>query len=220
MPGRVVVNSLSGISRLTTLETAKLRLKIAGTAQDSDVALLIARATAAISAHCARPAGFGRMQIAESFYTLPAWNRRDPAPLILSHNPAEVLTVYAAGVLLADGLTDGAPAEWEQDGAPGLVYRMSGGYRTPWATVRPVVVTYNAGYTMPEEDTPNLPAEVENTCLDMIAAAYAAGERDTAVSVDRVEGVGETRYFDRGMTTMQVDDAARIALAGHVARGF
>jgi hypothetical protein len=226
MTGFVTVTTPAASTALTTLAAAYDALgEVAGSADDA-ITRLIARASAAIGGHCGR--GFGVESLTEVFRAddrtglSPFVQRVAPygTPLDVQRRPlvlSRVPVVAVASVADTNGALD--PSVWECDLAGGLLFRLFGGNRGVWSAP-PITVTYSAGYELPLDTSPNLPGDVEDACLALVAQAWAARGRDPALLYDLVEGVGRQQYYDRGAGGMQIDDAMADRLAPYVARAW
>lgn len=181
---------------LTTLATAKARLGIVDSSQDSLLAALITAASGIIAAECRWV--IGARTLAETFrYTKPApyaWR------LMLSQPVASVVSVTLDGVALTG-------AEYETESGM-LRYLGTDGTPQPWSGW-PVVVTYTSGYTLPA----NAPPVLAEVCLGLVARAYQANARDPLIRRESVEGVGMVDYFDRPGPALALDEADRACLA-------
>lgn len=180
---------------LTTLATAQRELGLAVGADTVGIGDLIAQASAACAAYCARPEGFGRATLRQT--ERPGY-RRDV--LLLDRDLAPAITaVTVDGVALA-------AAGWELDGS--LLYRLSGLDRVAW-DAGVVVIDYAAGYALPG----SVPPDVERACLVVVQSLYSARARDPMVRSENVDGVGAVSYLDprAGMEGLPAQAAGLLA---------
>lgn len=147
--------------RLTTPAAAR-----AATGDDgSDEVLLplIAAASAAIEAYLGRV--LARETVRETF--LPT---RPQQRLALARWPVvEVIEAIEDGRIVADG-------DVEVNQVGGLLQRLSGGRRATWMPVR-IAVEYLAGYKL-DDPGRDLPADIEDACIRLVANRRAATGRD------------------------------------------
>lgn len=163
---------------LTTLARLKTDLGITDAAQDAALADVIREASDAIGRFCARPEGFGRETVTET------WRLSGYADcLILARDilPA-VASVTEDGEALAatDYLLDGS-----------LLRRLSDDAPRAW-TARKIVVSYAAGYAL----LADTPYDLERACLDLCATIWAGRGRDRSLRSESADGVGSVSYLD------------------------
>ena len=161
-------------SDLTTLDAAKAELGVTDSASDIAIGALIRRASAAIAD-----------------YTGHVWGREglEQTERLKCSRKAIVLDrslALAVSAVVADGVTL-ETADWEVDGP--LLYRLTSDGRADWCASK-VVVTYQAGYVLPDD----VPGGVEQACLLTIVAWRAARGRDPLLRSDSSEGVGASSW--------------------------
>jgi hypothetical protein len=167
-------------TRLTTIEAARAQAGIGADVADATVEDWIDQASAAIVSSCRRP--FARETV------LDLLRPRGAGPLILSRSnlvAAPVLTV--GGVTLTDDDVD-------VDLGAGLIWRLYGYDRGGWPCGL-VRVTYTAGWLLPGETGRDLPADVEQACLILLAARNASQGRDPMLRSETIEGVGSSSWI-------------------------
>jgi hypothetical protein len=167
-------------TRLTTIPAVRAHLAVGDDVDDITVADWIDQASASIVSQCRRR--FARETVAQTF------RRPTNGPLVLDRAPlVEAPTVNADGVdLLYDDL--------DCDLAAGLIYRMQGDCRGGWYC-RQLTVTYTAGWSLPGNPDRDLPADIEQACLTLVAARAAGIGRDPMLRSRTVEGVGSTSWI-------------------------
>jgi len=170
--------------QLTTLETVKSELGISDTGQDAFLNSLIDRASDAIVSFCGRP--FAKESYRE---TLAGYGTNR---LILSRTPViDVFSITADSEIITDYLLE--------DPEAGILFRKRGWQWAPtlgWnISFHPIgssenlnfTVEYTAGYVLPgDEGTRTLPHDIEQACIDTVKALYSAGERDPAITGERI----------------------------------
>jgi hypothetical protein len=187
---------------LTTLDRAKREL---GSSADTDDLILedmIRRASSAISKETRRV--FGVETVTE---TMDGSGSR---LLGLSRTPIiEVTSVTEDGTAITDYLID--------DDEAGALYRANGwgrsgglrmwgseayssGYILPGYQDLRYSVTYQAGYVLPEEDSPTLPGAVEQACLESIKSWFMGRDTDPALTSLQV-GQFRASYRDHGSSS-------------------
>jgi hypothetical protein len=166
------------------LTTIAMAIDVAGvpaTTPEDEVARLVGLASSAVSRHCNRV--FGRERLREAV-------RPGAGQLILSRRPVfQLHSVTGDGNLVElDGV--------ELDGEAGLLGRLdAAGDACAWWNRR-VIVEYSAGWAMPGTPGRDLPEDIEQACLLMIADAVAGEGRDPRLRSESTEGVGSTSWLD------------------------
>lgn len=178
MISTLAVTTAAATRDLTVLARLKADLGIADTAQDAALADTIREASDAICRFCARPEGFGRETVMQT------WRLHGAAEcLILARDIAPAIaSVVEDGVTLAatDYLLAGS-----------LLRRLSSDAPRAW-TARKVVVSYAAGYAL----LADTPYDLERACLDLAATIWASRGRDRTLRSESAEGVGSVSYLD------------------------
>lgn len=194
-------------SNLTTLAAVKSALNIEDNDEDEYLALAIAQASALIVTELnVRPGGDGRATLGREDVS-ETWRLPRPARrLVLSRRP-----VSAIAAVSEDGAALAA-TDYELDPASGLLARLSGGAESEWPAAT-VVVTYTAGWRLPEETDRNLPADIEAVAIDIVKMARAARLRDPKLKSLDVVGVIRRDYWVGaiGDGALPPDLAARLA---------
>lgn len=176
----LTVTTPAAVTDLTTLETVKAELGVAGAASDIVLARMIAQASGAAGAYCGRV--FAREAVSETF--------RPPGP------QADLRLARWPVVSIASVTEDGtalAAEDYELDAASGLLMRLSDDAPTAWTAAK-IVVAYEAGYRLPGEAGRTLPADIERAVLDMVKAAWTGRTRDTTIQQESVPGVYSVTY--------------------------
>ena len=180
---------------LTTVPAARDLLGLGDEVDEIYLRDLIAQASAAIVSHCRRP--FARETVRETF------RPRASAPLILSRSP-----VLGAATVTLDGAALDASV-LDLDPESGLLHRVDGlGLRTCWSGYG-AAVEYTAGWLLPGQDGRDLPPDVEQACLTIVAARHAGRGRDPMQRSRSVEGVGSSSWIaaaDMGALPPQATD--------------
>lgn len=165
-------------SDLTTVETAVRELALTQEADLGGLDALIRQASAICARYCGRSEGFGRATVRQTDRLSRAADciilERDLAPSIAS--------ITEGGVALAG-------TDYELDGS--LLYRLAGDRRTTWQPAV-VVVTYDAGYSLPA----SVPGDLERACLLLMQGMFSARGRDPLVRSESADGVGSVSYLD------------------------
>lgn len=165
-------------SDLTTLETAVRELALTQEADLTGLEALIRQASAMCGRYCGRSEGFGRATVRQTERLT-----RVAHCIILERDLAPTITgITEGGVALAG-------TDYELDGS--LLYRLAGDRRTTWQPVS-VVVTYEAGYSLPA----SVPGDLERACLLLMQGMFSARGRDPLVRSESADGVGSVSYLD------------------------
>lgn len=226
----VTIIAPAASAALTTLAMAKAELGITDVySDDGYVGGLIDRASAVVARYCQRT--FGLQTISEAFRqsdltssgypapetTILAGNRYHSRtqPLILTQQPAQSITsVVESNVTLTAG------TDFEADLQAGMLWRLSGDYRTGWLPLTTVI--YTSGWVLPQDSgTRTLPFDVEEVTLSLIRAAYSARGYNPKISREIVEGVGRVDYaLAPTVSGMDLDANSKQMLAPYVIRGI
>lgn len=233
MPGLVTVTVAATSRRLTSLDAA--RLEVGQDTADDDLILgkLIDRASAVIAGHTGRV--FGVETVAETFRLgwwyggigpIPQFSGQGAinvrgvptvartAPLTLARDPVTTLAM-----VVENGTTLDPAADFEVDTTAALLYRLRSGCRSWWCGPA-VVVTYSAGYVLPNDPTNRtLPEDAEDACLALIRSAYAARGRDPTIITDMLNG-DRMQYREVGAGSMTLDDGLKAQLASYVVHAW
>ncbi len=191
---------IPGDTRLTTLAAVKAELGITDTADDALLQTYIDQASAMIERFCGR--WFGKATYRE---TLAGYGT---SRLLLSCTPiVQVIMIECDGALVTDYLVEDADA--------GILYRdggwawspKTGGYieRHPVAGAERLnyVITYEAGYILPENAGSNLPADIQRACIDLVKVRYAERSRDPSITSERL-GDWQASYSTDSITPQVV----------------
>lgn len=181
----LTVSSAAENTALTTLDEVKAQLSITATDEDTYLESAITRASAAICAYLNVPSAtdgtktLGRETLVETFRL----TKYEPV-LILSRYP-----IASISSITEDG-TAVDSAEYEIRGG-GLVARLTADdTETCWLPAK-VVVTYVAGWLMPDDDGRTLPQDIEDAAIALIKAARFNRTRDPLL---RSENILESLY--------------------------
>lgn len=169
---------------LTTLDRTKGELGISGGGYDALLTSKIREASSDIEAHIGRV--LRRETVSETFWGA----NRAVDTLILNRWPvASIVSVSVDGSDLDAG-------DYRLVADAGLLYRLDGGgYASRWAIGREAVITYVAGYAMPAEAEPDLPAVLEAAAVELVNSYWVSRGRDPLVREEDVPGVGRTVYW-------------------------
>jgi hypothetical protein len=171
---------------LTDLARVKADLAISGTADDTYLTAIIDDVSIAIASWCGRV--FAREEVTETFR--PA-KRVDALPLSRWHN-VDISAVTIDGE--SHDITD-----IEVDGS--LLYKLDAdGDRTQWERAK-IVITYEAGYLLPEDDDRDLPLDIERACIAIVKADYFGRTRDPNMRSDATDGLGSIAWHVGGHRT-------------------
>lgn len=170
--------------RLTTAARARAWLGLLPTVPTDEVLnAQIEAASQAVVDFCRR--SFGRETVRETLRD--GVDLRDP--VLLARSPVvSALTVTLDGTLLV------AATDYEVES--GILYRLGGSRRMTWCGL--LTVQYTAGYALPEESNPTLPASVERAAILVVGAYCSAAGRDPTVKSESVEGVGSLSWWVQG----------------------
>ncbi len=190
---RLTVATPSTTKALVSLARVKRELGITTSGDDDVLADKIAEVSAAIVAHCRIAADQrGRRTFAEEgcSATFDAGEMtpidREIAPLILPWRIpiTSIASIVENGVALA-------PADYQLEPMAALIWRVSGGTRSNWATSS-VIVTYTAGWDLTGTE---LPSDIAGAALALVKASWFGRLRDPLIKSEDVPGVGSTQWW-------------------------
>lgn len=131
---------------------------------------------------------FARETVTETF-RLVYGTDETPPPLVLTRRPVMSITsVTEDDVALV-------VADWElRNGECGWLGRLDGADRPRKWTAAKVVVTYVAGWNLPDVTNRDLPEDIEAAIISAVTAAWFSRGRDPSVAKEYVDGVCRTDY--------------------------
>jgi len=195
----VTVSVAAESTNLTTVSAVKAMLGVASRKFDAELDRLIAAATSAISVYVGHV-------YAKQTYVETVVGSGYPR-LLLTNTP-----IVSVTSVLCDGT---AVTDYEvEDPDSGFLYRAVGWSSAAWAgwnaspyslpgTERPMfTVTYEGGYLLPGEPDANLPAHIEQACIETVVDWYRGGKRDDAV---KSKSVGDLSITYKSPTAVQAE---------------
>jgi hypothetical protein len=161
-----------------TLDQLKAELQITGTSQNDRLSLLLAAASSAIEAYCARP--FARATLTEHI------SPRGRQVVNLSLYPIVSVSSVTLGAVSSNDNQGAMPiTDYQIDSEAGQLWR-NGGWT--WAALtlpditqdpdpnmadRNLIVSYTAGYILPGSPGANLPAALQYAAVRVAATMYS-----------------------------------------------
>lgn len=179
----IVTAATAANRRLCTLAAVKTELSVSGTSLDAQLDGYRDDASAMIATWCGRT--FAEEVVSETFRL----GLRQDSPLVLARVP-----ITALASVTEDG-TAVAEADRELHAEAGLLWRLSSDRRSTWGPAK-VVLQYTAGWRVPDQTTPTLPADVQRAAALLAAALYLSKGRDRAIRSESVDGVAAASYLD------------------------
>lgn len=167
---------------LTALSAVKAEFAMTSDADDPFLSALIRQVSEAIEAWCGRT--FAQETVSETIY-----QNGTAGGLLLSRWPvASISSVTVAGSVIE-------PDGYDIDATSGLLHRITAsGFRSAWAPGR-VVVTYVAGYTLPDGSYGStLPADIERAAIVLVRNAYTSRGRDPLLRSEDADGIAAVTY--------------------------
>lgn len=173
----VTVTDGAEATRLATV--AALRTELGDEAAgltDEALGALLDQASDQIARYCNRV--FGRQTIAQTI-------RTDEAP-------TEILLAAVPVVSIASVVEDGttlAASTYEVESTTGTLFRLIDDKPAAWLAVK-TVVTFSAGWLLPEQASADLPASISRAAVLLAASDVYGQGRDPWVKSETVEGMG------------------------------
>jgi uncharacterized phiE125 gp8 family phage protein len=166
---------------LTVLANVKEQLGIVGTSQDVKIQNWIKQASDAIASRCDRV--FARETVKQTIFL-----DRTLSEIVLARYPvASVTTVHADGVLLDI-------ADYAFDKQKALLLPVASDSLSTWCASK-IVVVYIGGYEL----LPELPYDLERSCITLVSHLYSASQRDPFMKRIEVPGVETVDYWVGGL---------------------
>lgn len=182
----IVVVTPAKSQRLTTVRNACTDLGITpGAAADVRINRFIAQASGAVVRHCRR--SFGLEVLRETISP-----RHGQDSLTLGREVRRITGVSVGGVAQDEGVG------WEF--AAGSLFRVVGGRRACWQA-RPVLVEYETGWILPDQQGSDLPHDVERAAILLVGGYLTSTGRDPLLRSENVQGVGSFSYATPGSTS-------------------
>jgi hypothetical protein len=205
-------------TRLTT-PAAVVAFMNQGDPASPQLAAMVDAASAAIVGYC-KGRVFGRQQVQETFRErgfegYGQYHQGD----YREHSGRNSLVLRCAPVVSIDAvIADGTAADvslYQVDAEAGLLYALdsTGVYRRRFGVE--TVVTYTAGWLLPEDDGPNLPTNYQTAAILTAIALLQGSGRDPALRAVQTEGVGSYAY-DTSQNAELVPLAAQSLLTGAI----
>jgi uncharacterized phiE125 gp8 family phage protein len=166
--------------RLATVAALKAELGISGTDKDTALEAVLDRVSAAIATYCGRV--FAREQVRETLV-----HRITPREILLSRYPV----VSLDSVTLDDATVEVSDYTLDKD----VGHIFAGTLGTAGSRI---VLTYTAGYVLPEDEDANLPDDIQQAALTAAKSLYRSSDRDPTLKAEETEGVGRLEYFVGG----------------------
>lgn len=197
------------IKALTLLATVKADLNISGAGEDAYLTEKINQASAAVCSYLRVPqASDGSTTLASEglvqtfrfegsggvgYFPYTGVRASNPrAHLILARKPVSAIASVIVGTTTLD------PSEYEIDGASGLLRRLRSDRPSSWNGCSKVVVSFTAGWLLPDKTGRNLPYDIEKAVIDLVKGARAARLRDPLLKEVEVVDVSRKVYWVGG----------------------
>ena len=191
--------------RLCTLAAVKQQLAITVSTYDTALTALIDAASAAIARYCDRGA------LAEETVSEEWRNVYQDRPLVTERKPiTDVASVVVDGTTLAE-------TDYLVDAAAGHLWRLADDERV-WLSARKVLVTYTAGFLVPDQANATLPWEISQAAVITVAAWRKAENRDPMLRSNSADGIGASSWIataDMGALPPQAEALLREHVTKH-----
>lgn len=181
------VSSAAETTALTTRTAVKDALSITGTDEDTFIDKSIIGATAAICGYCKVPEAldgtrtFGRETLVETFRLSKCQKE-----IMLARGlwPVSNISIVEDGVALSS-------EEFEQREGGVIARLTTDDCEWVWPEHKKIVVTYRAGWLLPNDEGHNLPQEIEDAAIGLIKSVRFNRTRDPLL---RSENILESLY--------------------------
>jgi uncharacterized phiE125 gp8 family phage protein len=195
----IITPASAANQRLCTLAAVKAELGISGAGEDTALDLLRDSASAAIASWCGRVLA---EEVVQQLWRPICWAE----VLILRRRPVTAISsITEDGVAVAAG-------DRELDADAGMLWRLSSDARSTWRASK-IVASYTAGYRVPDQASPTLPADIQRAAVLTVAAMYHARGRDPSLRSESSEGVASRSWLDprSGMEALTPQAAGLLA---------
>lgn len=204
------VTTAAEVRDLTTLERVKAVLGISGTGEDTYLDILIPQVSAFVCDYLqVAEAEDGSKTLARETL-VETFMLREARPLLqLARAPVVSIT----SIYEDDGDIALTSDDYQATKASGFLRRMAIGSPGLWCA-RKVVVTYEAGWVLPDNPGRNLPEPIEAAVFDLVKNARAIRSRSADVKVVDIPDVERIEYFANIMNIdggMPAETAAKLA---------
>jgi hypothetical protein len=190
---------------LTTLEAVKLRLDKKDTEDDKWFEAQIGTATEAaidyLGVEMAEDGTrhIGRETVVETLDRRSRYPWVPPFGIVVPRREADsYINLARRPVVSIASITENGttldPCEYELFATTGHVKRLSSALPAAWPCTI-IVVTYTAGWLLPDDRGRNLPAPIESAVIDVVVDFYFARKRDPALKMEYVLGVWQGSYW-------------------------
>lgn len=178
---RLTLDTSAASYALTDLATVKRALDIDAGNTDDDTYLTesIDRASAAIAAYCDRV-------FAAETVTERIWLTKCRQTINLRRYPNVSITA-----ITEDDVALTEDEDFLIDDEKGQLHRLSDGDPDLWAACVWIVITYQAGFDLPDD----IDDAIEDACIRLVRMAYSAQGRDALLKADEVEGIGRQEFW-------------------------
>lgn len=215
---RLIVSTPATSKRLTSVSRVKQSLGITDTSQDALITELIERVSREVVAYLRIPAADDATEatLGRESYVETIRDVSGDYEVFLTRRPLS-LVLYVE----EDGVALEGDVDYQVNMSAGAIQRLSNDELAPWSGAK-IVVTYDAGYLLPDNADRNLPYEIEE------AAIYAISSRmqdlqpdgcDREVKSEAIPGVYSATYetSDARANTGNgmLPDRTRALLAAH-----
>ncbi|CAN7693435.1 phage head-tail connector protein [Rhizobium sp. LjRoot30] len=165
------------VFNLVDLSAVRSALGIVDQSDDEALQGFLDRASDVIARHCRRV--FALETVQEQFRP-DGWREE----LILSRYPVvDIVSITEKGNVVA-------VPDYEIDKPKGMLLRLNGDRQCWWAAHK-IVVTYSAGYNLPQDTPPAL----QQACIQLVKSYYMSADRDPMLRSESVSDVSSSSYF-------------------------
>lgn len=194
---RLTVTTAATSRLLTSLAAVKQSLGITDTEQDTLINALIGRVSDEIVSYLnVKTPDDGAVQtIGRETYVETIRNQPSEYGLFLSRRPLSSVTS-----LVEDTVTLTEGTHFQVNAGTGMLDRLSSDSITTWSFDK-LVVTYVAGYLLPDDENSNLPADIEEAAIYTVSSRMSdldTGAGDREIRSESLDGVFSASYETTG----------------------
>ena len=203
------------MTALTTLARAKQTLGLNNTDNDTLISELITRASDESISYLRviEPDDGSANSLGREVYEETIRYATGDYQLFLSRRPVSNITS------IVEGTTTLTASDYQINKATGVIERLGSDEISTWGNDK-IVVTYEAGYLLPEEVGRNLPHDIEEAVIEIIRSRLIeTGVVEPEIRSEQIEDVGRVSYVTSGSHSFKsggyIPDRARALLSRH-----
>lgn len=219
----LVVTTPATTRNLTTVAAVNLDLGLTTGTHDAWIASVLPRVSARVETYCERV--FARETVTETWRDIRGQAQTDTRPAIErlggTKRPSLRLSRTPTSGTPTITLTDGEDTEvletdeYSLDASTGVLLRLNdSGHSIYWPSSR-IDVAYTGGYLLPDQESRDLPEDLEGAVIDMVKLRFYARLRDPSLKSETVDLMGSQTFWMPGSGDTDIPETIRAVLDGY-----